>query len=101
MSDWQQVESKLLAAVAYVASRRSLYLRFDSGEVYRYYTFSADQYQEFLSTPSRKAATSSAAFGIAFLIIDSLAPKGIPRSDQDGADRALTVDPLFPNQKLS
>ena len=51
--DWQPVESKLLAAVAYVAPRRSLYLRFHSGEVYRYYTFPAEQYQEFLDAASK------------------------------------------------
>jgi KTSC domain len=51
--DWQPVESKLLAAADYVAPRRSLHLRFQSGEVYRCYTFSADQYQEFLATESK------------------------------------------------
>ena len=51
--DWQPVESKLLAAVAYVASRRSLYLCFHSGEAYRYFTFPADQYQEFLDAESK------------------------------------------------
>jgi hypothetical protein len=51
--DWQLLESKLLAAAAYVASRRSLYLRFHSGEVYRYFTFPAEQYQEFLNADSR------------------------------------------------
>ena len=51
--DWQPLESKLLAAAAYVASRRSLYLRFHSGEVYRYFTFPAEQYQEFLNADSR------------------------------------------------
>jgi KTSC domain len=51
--DWQSVESKLLAAVAYVAPRRILYLRFHSGEVYRYFTFPAEQYQEFLDADSK------------------------------------------------
>ena len=51
--DWQPVESKLLAAVAYVAPRRILYLRFHSCEVYRYFTFPADQYQEFLDAESK------------------------------------------------
>jgi hypothetical protein len=50
---WRPLESKLLAAVAYVAPRRSLYLRFHSGEVYRYFTFPADQYQEFLDAESQ------------------------------------------------
>jgi len=51
--DWKPIESRLLAAAAYVATRRSLYLRFTSGEVYRYYTFPADQYQEFLDAESK------------------------------------------------
>ena len=51
--DWQSVESKLLAAVAYVAPRRILYLRFHSAEVYRYFTFPAEQYQEFLDADSK------------------------------------------------
>jgi hypothetical protein len=51
--DWQPVESKLLAAVAYVAPRRSLYLRFHSGEVYRYFTFPADQYHQLLDAESK------------------------------------------------
>ena len=49
---WQPVESKLLVAAAYVAPRRLLYLRFQSGEVYRYFTFPADQYQELLNAES-------------------------------------------------
>jgi KTSC domain len=51
--DWLRLESKLLAAAAYAAPRRILYLRFQSGEVYRYFLFPADQYQEFLDTDSR------------------------------------------------
>lgn len=51
--DWQPLESKLLAAVAYDAPRRQLYLRFKSGEIYRYFTFPAEQYQKFLHADSR------------------------------------------------
>jgi hypothetical protein len=51
--DWQPLESKLLAAAAYVAERHMLYLRFHSGESYRYFTFSAEQYQEFLAAESQ------------------------------------------------
>ena len=50
--DWQPLESKLLAAAAYNAPRRRLYLRFRSGEVYRYFTFPAEQYQELLDAES-------------------------------------------------
>jgi hypothetical protein len=51
--DWQPLESKLLAAVAYVAPRRVLYLRFQSGDVYRYFIFPAEQYREFLDAESQ------------------------------------------------
>jgi hypothetical protein len=51
--EWQPLESKLLAAAAYDAPRRRLYLRFHSGEVYRYFTFAAEQYQEFLGAESQ------------------------------------------------
>ena len=51
--DWEPIESKLLAAAAYVAPRRILYLRFHSGEVYCYFTFPAEQYLEFLEAESK------------------------------------------------
>jgi KTSC domain len=50
--DWEPLESKLLAAAAYDAPRRQLYLRFKSGEVYRYLTFPAEQSQELLDADS-------------------------------------------------
>ena len=50
---WQPLESKLLAATAYVVARRTLYLRFQSGELYRYFTFPAEQYDEFLAADSQ------------------------------------------------
>ena len=51
--EWQPLESQLLSAVAYVAPRRQLYLRFRSGDVYRYFTFPAEQYREFLDAESQ------------------------------------------------
>ena len=51
--DWRPLESKLLAAEAYEAPRRILYLRFHTGEVYRYFTFPTEQYQEFLDAESQ------------------------------------------------
>jgi hypothetical protein len=51
--DWQPLESKLLAVAAYDAVRRRLYLRFNSGEVYRYFTFPAEQYRDFLDAHSQ------------------------------------------------
>ena len=50
--DWRPLESKLLAAAVYLAPRRLLYLRFHSGDVYRYFTFPAEQYQQFLDAKS-------------------------------------------------
>jgi KTSC domain len=51
--DWQILESKLLASSAYNATKQTLYLRFRSGEVYRYFEFPQQQYQDFLNAESR------------------------------------------------
>ena len=51
--DWQSIESKMFAAAAYDSQRRVLYLRFASGEVYRYFEFPAAQYRDFLQAESR------------------------------------------------
>ena len=51
--DWQTFESKLLAASAYDAGKRVLYLRFRSGDVYRYFELHEERYQEFLDAESR------------------------------------------------
>jgi hypothetical protein len=51
--DWQYFESKLLAASAYDAGMHILYLRFRSGEVYRYFEFPEQQYRELLDAESR------------------------------------------------
>lgn len=51
--DWQPLESKLLASSAYDAGKQTLYLRFRSGEVYRYFEFPREQYQAFLAAESR------------------------------------------------
>jgi hypothetical protein len=51
--DRQPLESKLLAAAAYVVARRVLYLCFQRGDVYRYFIFPAEQYQEFLDAYSQ------------------------------------------------
>jgi hypothetical protein len=50
--DWQPLESKMLASSAYDAGKQILYLRFRSGDVYRYFEFPAEQYQEFLDAES-------------------------------------------------
>jgi hypothetical protein len=51
--DWQYFESKLLASSAYDDSKHILYLRFRSGEVYRYFEFPEGQYRELLDAESR------------------------------------------------
>ena len=53
MMDWQPIESKMFTAAAYDSTRHILYLRFTSGEVYRYFEFPATQYWEFLQAESR------------------------------------------------
>jgi hypothetical protein len=50
--DWQPLESKMLASSAYDAGKQILYLRFRSGDVYRYFEFPVEQYQEFLDAES-------------------------------------------------
>lgn len=55
--DWQPLESKLPASSAYDAGKRTLYLRFRSGQVYRYFEFPQEQYLD-SSMPNHRAATS-------------------------------------------
>ena len=51
--DWLKLDSKMLASVAYAPDKQILYLRFRTGEVYRYFEFSAENYQTFLNAESR------------------------------------------------
>jgi KTSC domain-containing protein len=51
--DWQNFESKLLAASAYDARKQILWLRFRSGDVYRYFDFPEEQYRELLDAESQ------------------------------------------------
>jgi len=51
--DWQSFESKLLTSAAYDAANQVLYLRFRSGDVYRYFEFPEEQYQSLLDAESR------------------------------------------------
>jgi len=51
--DWHPLESKLLASSAYDAGKHTLYLRFRSGEFYRYFEFPQERYQEFLDAESQ------------------------------------------------
>ena len=51
---WTTLESKMLSATAYDDSRQILYLRFrHTGEVYRYFEFTAANHQAFLSAESK------------------------------------------------
>ena len=53
MMDWLPIESKMFSAAAYDADRRILYLRFTSGDVYRYFEFPEEHYRDFLNAESR------------------------------------------------
>jgi hypothetical protein len=50
---WLPLESQMFLTVAYDAAKRTLYLRFRSGDVYRYFQFSQDEYQHFLRAESK------------------------------------------------
>jgi KTSC domain-containing protein len=50
---WLPLESKMFLSVAYDAPSCILYLRFRSGDVYRYFQFSNDGYQHFLTAESK------------------------------------------------
>jgi KTSC domain len=50
---WLPVESKMFTSVAYDGEKQILYLRFQSGDVYRYFEFPAEEYLAFLDAESR------------------------------------------------
>jgi hypothetical protein len=50
---WLPLESKMFTSVAYDAGKRILYLRFQSGDIYRYFEFSNNDYQQLLSAESK------------------------------------------------
>ena len=50
---WVPVESKMLLSIAYDANKHMLYLRFRSGDVYRYFDFPDEAYQQFLLAESK------------------------------------------------
>ena len=51
--DWLPVDSKLLTAAAYATENHVLYLRFRSGDVYRYFDFPPELYRHFLDAESK------------------------------------------------
>ena len=51
---WAALESQMLSAAAYDVSKQILYLRFcKTGEVYRYFEFTAADHHAFLSAESK------------------------------------------------
>ena len=50
---WLPVESKMFTSVAYDEEKQVLYLRFQSGDVYRYFGFQSPDFRAFLSAESR------------------------------------------------
>jgi len=50
---WIPIDSSALQSAAYIAQRRWLYLRFKSGEIYRYFDFPADKYRDFMAAESK------------------------------------------------
>jgi hypothetical protein len=50
---WLPLDSKMFLSVAYDATERILYLRFRSGDVYRYFQFSEDDHHQFLTAESK------------------------------------------------
>ena len=51
---WLTLESKMLSSIAYDGSKQLLYLRFrNTGHVYRYFKFTAADYQTFLTSDSK------------------------------------------------
>ena len=52
--EWQPLVSKMFLSAAHDAEKRILYLRFQSGDVYPYFQFPGEKYQEFLNAESRR-----------------------------------------------
>ncbi len=51
--NWVSVVSTVFTSAAYDEGTRQLYLKFQSGKVYRYFEFPAHQYDEFLAAESQ------------------------------------------------
>jgi hypothetical protein len=51
--NWIPVESTVFEAAAYLHPDRLLYLKFRSGDIYRYFGFPLEQYHEFLAADSK------------------------------------------------
>jgi KTSC domain-containing protein len=93
---WLPLDSQMFLSVAYDATQRILYLRFRSGDAYRYFQFSEDDYQLFLAADSK---------GRHFLShirdrfpYERLAKLRLAGSSHYGLRRTLTTNPLPPRQ---
>ena len=51
--NWLPLDSSVLSAAAYRPAKRTLYLRFHSGERYRYFNFPPQNYRDFLAANSK------------------------------------------------
>jgi KTSC domain len=51
--DWLPLDSSVFTSAAYLSSKRMLYLRFRSGELYCYFDFPPEQYRDFLAADSK------------------------------------------------
>jgi hypothetical protein len=50
---WVPVESRVFTAFSYLRSKRELYLKFHTGDVYRYFDFPPKQFEDFLAAESK------------------------------------------------
>ncbi len=57
--NWSLLDSSVFAAAAYRPSKRTLYLRFRSGELYRYFDVPQEDYRDFLAADSKGQYFSS------------------------------------------
>ena len=51
--NWVPVESSVFDAASYLYSKHLLYLKFRSGDVYRYFDFPPERFKEFLEASSK------------------------------------------------
>jgi hypothetical protein len=50
---WQPLDSSVFTAAAYLPAKHMLYLRFGSGELYRYFNVPTELYHDFLAADSK------------------------------------------------
>lgn len=51
--EWVSVDSSVVKAVGYRVKAQQLYMQFHSGDIYRYFEFPLQRYEEFLSADSK------------------------------------------------